>query len=189
MREAIETIEYKGHIISVYHDDLNESPREMFDHMGTMAAFHSRYNLGDQDHELDLESAREMYENEPEDVFLLPLYLFDHSGITMSTRPFTCPWDSGQVGIIFVTKQTIRDEFGVKRISAKLRARVYEILQGEVKEYDQFLTGEVYGYEIEKDDEHVDSCWGYYGDPADYMIPEAKGIVDHATEEQAGLIY
>ena len=28
----------------------------------------------------------------------LPLYLFDHSGITMNTSGFSCPWDSGQVG-------------------------------------------------------------------------------------------
>ena len=33
----------------------------------------------------------------------LPLYLFDHSGITMNTSGFSCPWDSGQVGWIFCT--------------------------------------------------------------------------------------
>lgn len=31
---------------------------------------------------------------------MLPLYLYDHSGITMNTTGFSCPWDSGQVGWI-----------------------------------------------------------------------------------------
>lgn len=32
---------------------------------------------------------------------ILPLYLYDHSGITMNTCGFSCPWDSGQVGWIY----------------------------------------------------------------------------------------
>ena len=43
---------------------------------------------------------------------ILPLYLYDHSGITMSTGPFSCPWDSGQVGWIYASKKTFIDETG-----------------------------------------------------------------------------
>ena len=43
---------------------------------------------------------------------ILPLYLYDHSGITMSTGPFSCPWDSGQVGWIYAPKQKFIDETG-----------------------------------------------------------------------------
>ena len=35
---------------------------------------------------------------ELENVVILPLYLHDHSGLTMNTSGFHCPWDSGQVG-------------------------------------------------------------------------------------------
>ena len=34
---------------------------------------------------------------------ILPLYLYDHSGITMNTCGFSCPWDSGQVGWIYAS--------------------------------------------------------------------------------------
>jgi len=44
---------------------------------------------------------------------ILPLYLYDHGGITMSTNPFSCPWDDGgQVGWIYASKQKFIDETG-----------------------------------------------------------------------------
>lgn len=43
---------------------------------------------------------------------ILPLFLYDHSGITMSTSVFSCPWDSGQVGWIYASKQKFIDETG-----------------------------------------------------------------------------
>ncbi|HOO12216.1 MAG TPA: hypothetical protein PK684_04600 [Bacillota bacterium] len=43
---------------------------------------------------------------------ILPLYLYDHGGITMRTNPFSCPWDSGQVGWIYASKQKFIDETG-----------------------------------------------------------------------------
>lgn len=192
MDEPIQTIEHRGHIIKVFHDDLVESPRSQFDHLGTMVAFHSRYDLGDQDHGLTKDEAIELWELSGKDDFILPLYLYDHSGISMSasrTYPFDCPWDSSHVGFIFVTKAKVRKEWGVKRISAKLREKVFAVLQGEVKEYDYYLRGEVYGYDITKDGEDVDSCWGFYGDPDEHMIPQAKKIAEDETNEQEGLIY
>ena len=43
---------------------------------------------------------------------ILPLYLYDHSGITMSTSVFSCPWDSGQVGWIYAEKKKLIEETG-----------------------------------------------------------------------------
>jgi hypothetical protein len=43
---------------------------------------------------------------------ILPLYLYDHGGITMSIGPFSCPWDSGQVGWIYAPKQKFIEETG-----------------------------------------------------------------------------
>ena len=43
---------------------------------------------------------------------MLPLYLYDHSGITMNTTGFSCPWDSGQVGWIYASKEDALREFG-----------------------------------------------------------------------------
>lgn len=109
---------------------------------------------------------------------ILPLYLYDHSGITMSTSSFSCGWDSGQVGWIYITKQQIEAE-GWTTEQAK------KYLEGEVETYDNYLTGNVYGYKVIKEDEDgdeedLDSCWGYYGDPEKSgCIEEAKNTVDY----------
>ena len=97
----------------------------------------------------------------------LPLYLYDHSGITMSTGGFSCPFDSGCVGVIVCDAETVEKEFGGDRDRAE------SALRAEVEEYDDYLTGNVWGWIYEKfeDDEWYveDSCYGFYGriDPAD----------------------
>lgn len=144
--------------VVIRQDTEAESPRE-WDNEGTMACWHSRYMLGDK----QIERGEGVDEDVPEDVVRLPLYLYDHGGLTMSTSPFGCGWDSGQVGWIYATLEDPEDE--------RERARVTKNLIGEVEVYDIYLTGQVYGYRVYKhgDDEEwlleeVGSCWGYYGD-------------------------
>lgn len=96
-------------------------------------------------------------------IILLPLYLYDHSGITMSTSSFSCPWDSGQVGYIYMTMERARKEWS--GTDEEIRTKALACLEAEVKVYDDYLTGEVYGYVIEDDEgEEVESCWGFYGE-------------------------
>lgn len=120
------------------------NPRED-DNLGTMVCFHGRYALGDRGHGLTVEAAK-MAEAKSEidgtAVLLLPLYLYDHSGITMSVKPFSCPFDSGKVGFIYATYNQIRKEYGVKRISKKVLEQARLRLIAEVEEYDRYLCGE-----------------------------------------------
>jgi len=128
-----------------------------------------------------LETERERVKREYLDTHyvMLPLYLYDHSGITMSTSGFSCPWDSGQVGWIYCTMERARQEWSGTDDEVRVRAKSY--LYGEVEEYDQFLTGDVWGYVIkDEDDEEVDSCWGFYG--LDYCREAAKEAVPSARE-------
>lgn len=185
--QPIQEIEHRHHTIKVYYDEEpHGSPRD-WAIMGTMTCFHSRYLLGDK-HEYTVEELQEIVERP--DVIALPLYLYDHSGITMSTRPFSCPWDSGQVGYIWVTKEKIREEFKVKRVTEKIEEKALKFLRDEVYIYDLHIRGEIYGYVIEDDQgEHIDSCWGFYGDPDEYMIDQAIELINDITKEQEGLIY
>jgi hypothetical protein len=194
MDNTVETKEIvsgsKKYRIKIIQDNDPYSPREN-DNLGKMVCFHGRYNLGDK-HDYDhrdysgWEEQREAISKNEDVCVILPLYLYDHSGITISTSPFSCPWDSGQVGWILVSKKKVREEYGVKRINQKLVEKVTGILEAEVKEYDQYLTGDVYGYEIyelktcsegHEHEEFVDSCWGFYGE--EYCMTEAMGIVQY----------
>lgn len=111
---------------------------------------------------------------------ILPLYLYDHSGITMSTSSFSCPWDSGQVGWIYATAEMIGKEYG--KADKQARDKALTVLEGEVQCYDQYLTGECYGYECYENGAHVDSCWGFLGEYED-MLKDLKGNVPSEYEE------
>lgn len=113
---------------------------------------------------------------------VLPLYLYDHSGITMNTTGFSCRWDSGQVGMIAVSREAVRKEYTAKRVGPKLEKQIREYLKGEVETYDMDLTGRVFYYSIEAEDgEHIDSCGGFYGD--DHFMEEVKSALEHYLKD------
>ena len=107
----METIDYKGYLIKIEPDTLDESPRK-WDNLGTMICFHKRYCLGDENHGYKHEDYNGWGELEKQikedhgECVILPIYMYDHSGITVSTSPFSCPWDSGRLGLIFMSKTT-----------------------------------------------------------------------------------
>lgn len=112
---------------------------------------------------------------------LLPLGLYDHSGITMyvgSRHPFDQQgWDSGQVGYIYTTNARLK-EMGHADPESLSDEEVEGWLRGEVETYDQYLTGDVWGYTItDSTGEEVDSCWGFYG--LDYCRGEATSAAEH----------
>jgi hypothetical protein len=167
MDEAIEEYPFKDTTIRIVFDDYPESPRE-WDNVGTMVHWHPNYTLGDR--ELDDNERRAMERGGFEllerymrlakkAVTVLPLSIYDHSGVTMWVgSPFTDGyrgWDSSFVGFIYTTTEDI-EKMGTPA------ERVDDVLRGEVKDFDQYLTGQVYGYQIIKDDEVIDSCSGFY---------------------------
>lgn len=139
--------------------------------------------------ELDHEQAIELdHHLDKHGIVRLPLYLYDHSGITMSTGPFSCPWDSGQVGFIYVTYPEIRKAFLRQRVTQAVMDRALALLRSEVKEYDYYIRGAVYGYTItDPDGEEIDdSCWGFYGYDHEKsgLKEEAEGAIDFEIEDR-----
>ena len=184
--DTIHTEERNGLTINIAQDLEPQSPRE-WDNLGHMICFHSRYTLGDkhnfstdefngwEEMEIDLKTQYEA-------VVVLPLYLYDHSGISMRTyrHGHHASWDCGCVGFIYVTKGDIIKEYD--KVTKKTIARAEKVLIGEVEEYNDYLTGNVYGYIIEdKDGENLESCWGFSGDYEKGALKEAQSLVDHMT--------
>ena len=188
-----------NYVVKIYQDEDSRSPRED-DNLGTMICFHRRYNLGDKhdynsnDYSSWSEQKEDIMKNEDVCV-ILPLYLYDHSGITMNTTGFSCGWDSGQVGWILVSKEKVRKEYNKKRITQDIIDKVTSVLESEVKVYDQYLTGDVYGYRVSKitecelgheHEEEVSSCWGYYGQ--DECMEEGKSVMKYYIEKKEELV-
>lgn len=171
-----------NHVLEIEQDTNPENPRN-WDNVGKMVCFHKSYNIGDKhDYNKDdyqswdeLEAAIREKENV---VAILPIFMYDHSGITISTSAFSCKWDSGQIGFIYTTKEGL-EYIGCKESDAE------KILENEIEQYDQFVTGDVYGFRIYKVDkcslghEHeteIESCWGFYGDDI-----YTNGIMDYVS--------
>lgn len=117
-------------------------------------------------------------------MIVMPLFLYDHSGISISTSR-TCRWDSGQVGFMYITKRDAVVKSGNKYFTKALEEKTIACLESELKTYDTYLRGDVYGYRIlDKEGDEIDSCWGFYG--YDYeksgLLDEAKGYIDYREE-------
>ena len=178
----------KTYEFEVIQDSCPSSPRE-WDNISTMICFHKRYDLGDKHHYKESyfnswDELKTKIESEYKVMLIKPLYLYDHSGITISTSPFGCNFDSGQVGWIFIDEKQLQSITG--DASGHNETNLDEIIEGEIEAYDQYIRGEVYGYRIfevelcDKGHEHkteIDSCWGYYGEES--CEEEAQSLVKH----------
>lgn len=110
---------------------------------------------------------------------ILPLNLYDHSGISMSVSSFLgraqhAEWDSGQVGWIIATPEDIQKEYG--DLSPESYQKAEALMRGEVETYDLYLRGECYGFRLYENGEETDSCWGFLGSFSDVL----KDIADHS---------
>ena len=140
----------------VIDDDPEKShPRKDYDNLGTILYTSSRYILGDK--RVSGEEIEEIV-NDPE-MISLPVYAYIHGGIALSCGSFGCQWDSGQCGIIYISRERAREELGEKPTEF-----LHNLLESEIKTFGQYLSGEVYGYVVTRGDgEQLDSCFGYYG--------------------------
>lgn len=205
---------YKGHTIKIYPDFDPGSPRE-WDNLGTIAHWHRHYKLGEVEItdmtewllQLIDEAGGDRYALEDcgakddalwtlvhNQYVVLPVALLDHSGLRMWIGSGPSPfdpggWDSGQVGWIYCSREKAKKEFSRKRWSLALQKKVKDILTAEINTFDQLLSGDVYGFVIEDENEnHIDSCWGFYG--FDYCLEEAKKtlavILKHLGKSHGG---
>jgi hypothetical protein len=182
--------------LKVLHDSSADSPRN-WDNLGKMICFHRGYDLGDKHNYNadDYNSWGEMEKaiiKEENPAVILPLYMYDHSGISISTSPFGCRWDSGQIGFVLVSKKQALEEFGGVRVSSKKKVKIESIIEAEVETYTQYVEGEVYGFQIvDEDNEVIDSCYGFYG--TDFATNGMLDYIDHnllgvAEEEVVALL-
>lgn len=194
--------------IGIFQDSDPINPRGN-DNLGTMAYKHRSYILGDEEisdpddfiaslagvdwddeqfEGMDYKLTRDLMMGMVRDKYiLLPLYIYDHSGVTMRTEPFSCRWDSGQVGWIYYDKSRNEHEGYTKEWldqyhpGKSIDEVIESMLRAEVKEFDQYLTGDAYGMELFRPEDEIalgygfNSCWGFFG--RDW---KENGLLDHA---------
>lgn len=155
------------YFISIEKDEDPISPRDD-SNISHMICWHRRYTLGDK-HDFDnLDSVIEQLEKDKhngDDYVSSPLFLLDHSGLSISIHDFQDRWDSGFLGLVYVSKSELISNGVDIKDDWEIVAR--KIIEDEVSLYDQYLNGDVYGFRLFKlcgdEWEEIDSCWGFYG--------------------------
>ncbi len=174
MNEAIETIEKNGYRLDIDYDQDAENPRTAWDNLGILYIPHPPRGCSMSDREADAADAAAA-------PVVLPVYILDHSGIAISETPFACPWDSWRAGCIYATKDKLISEYG--QDTPETREKAKNCLRGELQEYAEYVSGNVYGYTITRksDGELVYSCGGFYGEEG---LKYIKELFDDFIKEQ-----
>lgn len=192
-------------VLNISFDDDAENPR-LWSNLGTVSTTGRYKHLSDAGHGTDdppryigdlIESASgkefgEPYDKSMDELFgefnkyyvHLPVYMYSHGGITINTTGFSCPWDSWQTGIIYVSRKTL-DKRGITENDA------LDILRLEIDVLDKYIRGDVYSFVIQYEDEDGeeinelsgDSCSGFYGDD-----PRTNGMSAHIDLDAIDLI-
>ena len=154
----VKTDNYKRFKIEYWYDEYSESPRE-WDNVGKMICFHKNYIIGDKHNYNSPDDLKEFLKDNEKDIFFLPIYAYEHGNITINTKPYSCRWDSGQIGVIYA----YRDE--LKKHGYKTDDEIEYALNNEVKTFDDYCRGECYGFTLYDDSgEVLESVGGFLGD-------------------------
>lgn len=159
--------------IRIVPDEFGTNPRTDCYFGSVLLTFHKRYDFTDTNapkiNPADYAgwaSMRAALVKSENIAVILPVYMYDHGGQSVSTEPFNCPWDSGQLGWIYLRRDKLAD-YGIKRLTKAARARLEKMLRSEIDLLDTYLTDGCYGFVAEERVqsvwEEVDSCYGFVG--------------------------
>lgn len=127
----------------------------------------NRTKIGDQP-----EIGRDQWyaENKGDYKHILSLYMYSHGGISLSTEPFSCSFDSGWAGFVYSDSENVED-----------------ILQ-DVKTYENYLNNtDCYGYTITNNffNEVEESCCGFSS--YEEAMGEAESVVENLIKQPVSL--
>lgn len=187
-------IEYRGLTIKIIQDEDAQSPKDWENDDAFLVYDHRDFNVEvkgfdpTEIFEYLKESKKKMFpvltyakrplglnadskiETRYDYYWVFPVYAYIHSGVSLSlgrtSYPFNDRWDVSFKGFALVKRQkgwTWTEE------------KAHKVAGGIVEEWNDYLSGNVYGFEVlDKDENSIDSCWGFYGDP------EKSGAIDDA---------
>ena len=156
----------RGNFFKFFYDEDSESPR-LDDNVATILTWERNYNSPDENDDTFEEFAEKhgvdvsqecnldsvMGAMRKEGYYVLPVYALHHGVAHYSIDDFNDPWDSGVVGIAFCKKQK-----GLPDNNDYLRS----IIDEEIKVYDAWVNGEIYGIALLGQDATVlDESVGY----------------------------
>ena len=171
--------------LKIMYDDDAQNPRTEFDTLCTILSSDDRFA----DVHIKNREELEQWKSDNPIVLEFPLYAYEHSSISLSISdeyPFNDKWDAGQIGIIVVTRKSMKEIMNYSNLTKKRSENLKKLVESEIEIFNDYLNGNVYGFKIVKTvtcdlecehEESLDSCWGFYGH--DF---EKNGISDYVPD-------
>ena len=119
-------------------------------------------------------------------IYALPILKYEHGLVKYYIGDSVDRWDGGVVGFAWRDKKELCKEYGVKKLSQKLKTETIEkVVESELKAYTNFANGEVYGFELysrEDGEDVIDSCYGFIGyDSTDDLL---KAVLEYIPDRK-----
>ena len=119
-----------------------------------------------------------------------PITKYEHGEIFLQLG-HKSGWDHDVVGFIYVTKETLRKEYGAKRITKSVIERAENHLRDELGTLTAWLNGDCYGWRIKeyaltddgldwKEVDTLDACWGYFD--KEQALDDMQDMLNHLTQ-------
>lgn len=174
-----EIIIYRGVAIEIIQDDMADSPDKWDNDDAFLVYDHRQFSVkrkGFEPREI-FDHFQETKQKTYDGYWCFTVNAYIHSGVALSLGseyPFNDQWDVSTTGFALVQR---------KKGWTWTREKARKVAEAIVAEWNQYLSGEVYGYNIEASG---DSCWGYYGeyDSEGGCLDAAKDCVDVYIKNQ-----
>lgn len=177
--ETVHSENYKGYEIEIYQSEEPDNPNEWNDDI-FLVYDHRDFFVKKEgfDPTFLYEEIWNKNKFTYQGYWVLGVEAYIHSGVSLalkgSKKAAMFPdrrWDVSFKGFILVkrTKGTWTSEAAIATANASL------------KDWNNYLSGNIYGYEIE---ELGESCGGYYGDYNEGALKEAREIIDYVLKEK-----
>lgn len=161
--------------LKIKYDDVADSPRN-WDNLGTICVSRGCNYVSNEATALSDSDVLEWC-NAEEDrkalerrgYLVLPLSVYDHSGVSFYIGGRCDPWDSSQIGWYIASKDDIYKAYNVKRITKKILEKAKHLMESEIQTFNAYANGQVFEFTLYHNDEEVDSLGGFYEDDDKYL--------------------
>lgn len=169
----MKTINYRGIDIKIIPDKHCQSPDDWGNDDMFLVYDHRQFTVERDGY--DPEEIFEVWKNKNmyDGYWIFPVYAYIHSGVALSLGrsgyPFNDRWDTSFRGFALVQRM---------KGWSYTKEKAYKRAEALIEEWNDYLSGNVYGYNIEQTG---DSCWRFYGDYdiEGGCLDQAKSCVDH----------
>lgn len=163
------------------------SPESWYDSIMGEDAFYKQKEKSQENNRSAVGFAYDLCANlDKKGIYALPILKYEHSLVKYYIGDSVDRWDGDVVGFAWRDKKELCKEYGVKKLSQKLKTETIEkVVESELKAYTNFANGEAYGFELysrEDGKDVIDSCYGFIGyDSTDDLF---KAVLEYIPDRK-----